>query len=323
MRAGLLALLLILAAMPAWAAAPEVTILAPSPELAAHVREIVAKAAPRLQAWTGAAPERLRIEVAPTKEAFARRAAQLGGPDWAAGLAAPHQGLVLLRSPRQLADPLHFKEVLIHELVHLYLAAGLKGRRAPLWLEEGLAMQLSGETGWGLAAAMTRAVLGPGLLPLAKLEHRFPPQADQAALAYAQSYYLVGWLLDQYGEKSLRSMVHSLSQGRPLTAALQLATGHSLAGIQERFDDDMSSRFSWISALTAGGTLWALIALVAGVGLVIRRRKQRAAWVNYEGERGNEKLARPARRQGRSQDEALREAGLKGQEDKTVGEEEA
>lgn len=322
MRAWLTVLLLILAAPAAWAAAPQVSILAPSPELAAHVKEIVIKAAPRLQAWTGAAPARLRIEVAPTKEAFARRAVQLGGPDWAAGLAAPGQGLILLRSPRQLADPLHFKEVLIHELVHLYLAAGLKGRRAPLWLEEGLAMQLSGETGWGLAAAMTRAVLGPGLLPLARLEHRFPPQADQAALAYAQSYYLVGWLLGRYGEDSLRQVVHSLSQGRPLTAALQLATGHSLAGIQERFDDDMSSRFSWISALTAGGALWALVAVVAAVGLVIRRRRQRAAWVDYEGERDHERLERPARRQGRSQDEALREAGLTAQEDKAVGKEE-
>jgi len=223
----------------------------------------------------------------------------------------PSQGLILLRSPRQLADPINFREVLIHELVHLYLAAGLKGRRAPLWLEEGLAMQLSGETGWGMAAAMTRAVLGPGLLPLSRLEKRFPPQADQAVLAYAQSYYLVGWLLSQYGEPALRLMVRFLSQGRPLTAALQRATGHSLAGIEERFNDDMRSRFSWISVLTAGGVLWALIALLAGVGLVIRRRRQRAAWASVEGERAGETLARPARRQGRKQDEALREAGLK------------
>ncbi|MCF8032886.1 MAG: hypothetical protein K9K66_07730 [Desulfarculaceae bacterium] len=302
-------LLLLLAAPSVWAAAPKITVIAPSPELAAHVRQETVKATPRLTAWTGAAPPELTIEVAPTRKAFARRAADLGGPSWAAGLAAPRQRFILLRSPRQLASALSFREVLLHELAHLYLAAGLKGRHAPLWLEEGLAMQLSGEAGWGLAAAMTRAVLGPGLLPLSSLEKRFPPSAERASLAYAQSYYLVGWLLNKYGEKALSEVVRSLSQGRPLTAALQRATGHSLAVLEENFSQDMGSRFSWISALTAGGVLWALIALVAGVGLVVRRRKQRASWLNRDVYGNREALPRP-RRSTRNAEAALREAGM-------------
>ncbi|MCB2228322.1 MAG: hypothetical protein KQH53_16700 [Desulfarculaceae bacterium] len=309
MRRYLLALVFLLLALPVWAAAPEITVIAPSPELAAHVRAEAVAAAPRLAAWTGAAPSELTIEVAPTRKAFARRAAELGGPNWAAGLAVPRRNFILLRSPGQLATALGFREVLLHEMAHLYLASGLRGRPAPLWLEEGLAMQLSGEGGWELAAAMTQAVLGQGLLPLAEISHRFPPSAERASLAYAQSYYLVGWLLNQYGDKALREVVRSLSQGRPLTAALQRATGHSLAGLEDKFREDMGSRFSWISALTAGGVLWGLIALIAGVGLVVRRRKQRASWVRDDVGRNVVPLPRP-RPSGRGKEAVLREAGL-------------
>jgi hypothetical protein len=304
-------LLLLAMAFPALASGPpRLSIQAPSPQLAAHIRQVVAHTAVRLEAWTGASPQSLRIEVVAGRDDFERRSAQLGGPRWAAGVALPRHGLILLRAPRQLGGPAQFETVLVHEMMHLYLAAGLKGRHAPLWLEEGLAMQLSGEGGWGLAATMTRAVLGPGLLPLSELETSFPPQAGNAALAYAQSYYLVGWLLDHYGEESLRRLVLSLSQGRPLTAALHRATGLSLVGIQERFDQDMNSRFSWLSALTAGGALWALVALVAGVGLVVRRRRQRASVAMMDGKRGSEAALRPRRRPGRDKDEVLREAGM-------------
>ncbi len=312
MRRWLPTLLLLLAlAYPALASGPpRLSIQAPSPQLAAHIRQVAARTAPRLEAWTGAAPPRLRIEVIAGGEEFERRSAQLGGPRWAAGVALARHELILLRAPRQLGDLDQFDTVLIHEMMHLYLAAGLKGRHAPLWLEEGLAMQISGEGGWDLAASMTRAVLGPGLLPLRQLENSFPSQADKAALAYAQSYYLVGWLLDRYGEQSLRRLVLSLSQGRPLTAALRRATGLSLMGIQESFGQDMNSRFSWLSALTAGGALWALVALVAGVGLVIRRRRQRASVAMMDGKGADEAAARPRRRPGRDRSKVLREAGM-------------
>jgi hypothetical protein len=38
----------------------------------------------------------------------------------------------------------------------------------------------------------------------------------------------------------------------------------------------MESRFSWIALLSAGGVLWTAASMVAAVGLVRRRREQRA-----------------------------------------------
>lgn len=301
---------LLLAASLAWAAEPpQVSVLAPTPELAAYVRQVVAQTAPRLRAWTGAAPPRIRVEVAADQADFTRRAQQLGAPLWAAGLALPQHGLILVRSPRQLGGVEEFVPVLQHELIHLYLAAGLHGRRAPLWLEEGLALLLSGEGGWGRAQVMTRAVLGNKLLPLAELEKSFPADAFQAAVAYAQSYYLVSWLLKNHGQDSLRKIVAALAQDRPLTAALHRATGHGLAALQEAFFADLRARFSWLAVLGASGFLWALVSLVAMVGLVLRRRGQRAR-LRQSAAREDEPLPRPRRREARDRLRVLGEAGM-------------
>lgn len=312
---GLAALVLLgLGAGVALASGPlELTVQAPSPELAAHVRAVAAEAAPQLAAWTGASPGKVFIQVMPTREWFEKRMAQLGGPRWAAGLALPQRGLIVLRSPRQLGDPEQFRHLLIHELLHLYLAAGLRGRWAPLWLEEGLAMRLSGEGGWGRSASMAGGVLGSGLLPLTDLQERFPVSAQAAALAYAQSYYLVTWLQNEFGPQTLPGIIKGLSQGRPLTAALWQATGLSLADLEERFSDDMHSRFSWLAVLTTGGAFWALVALGAMAGLLVRRRSQKKRLTQGLDPGEQDKFqGRPRRRQARARAQVLKETGLPG-----------
>ncbi|MFZ5586389.1 MAG: peptidase MA family metallohydrolase [Thermodesulfobacteriota bacterium] len=286
-----LALAVFVAALPAWPLAmpaalaaappvsapalPQLSVQAATPELAAHVREIVAEAGPKLGAWLGAAPPRVRVVVAADEADFLQKVRAVGGPEWAAGLALTAEGLILLRPPRLLIDPKQFRLVLIHELVHLYLAAALPRREHPLWLEEGLAMYAAGEGGLERAAAMTQGLLGSGLIPFERLEKDYPESRAQVDLAYAQSYYFVSWLLNRHGPEVLRRVVASLVRGRELTQAFYEATGQGLAALEAEFGQEMTTRFSWLVVLTAGGTLWAGVSLVAGVGLVLRRRAHR------------------------------------------------
>lgn len=254
---------------------PRVEVRAARPELAQHTREIVLEAGAKLGVWLGAAPERVRLVVCSDHDEFNRLVAEVKGPEWAAGLALPQEGLILLRSPKLLLDPNQYRLLTIHELTHLYLAAALRHREHPLWLEEGLAMYAADEGGLGRAAAMTRGVLGKGLIPFADLEAEYPVSEEQVELAYAQSYYFVAWLLNQYGPEVLRQVVAQLARGRETTQAFYVATGQGLATLESRFGEEMTNRFSWLALLTAGGSLWALVSLGAGLGLVLRRRAQK------------------------------------------------
>ncbi len=275
------------------AAGPRVTVSAPSPALAARVREVIARTAPRLARLTGAVPARIQVVVAAGEEEFRRLAAQAGGPAWAAGLALPRRGRILLRSPRQLTDPGDFPLLVAHELTHLYLGTALRGRSAPLWLEEGLAMYVARQGGWGLALDMTRAVLGGRLLPLARLERRFPPGAEQARLAYAQSFYLISYLIQTHGRGVLPRLLGELAAGRDLTTALWRVTGRGPARLEQDFRRAMAERFHWLGLLAAGGFLWGLVGLLAAVGLVWRWRRQRPS--RRPEEAGEQRPAPPVR----------------------------
>jgi hypothetical protein len=271
-------LLLVILAPPLGAAdkpLPGLAVVAPNLKIAQHVRDILREAAPRLAGLTGGHPGRIKVEVAQDRAAFDRRAKELGGPEWAAGLTVPGRGLILLRSPKQLTQPGDFRPLFIHELTHLYLAPRLKGRDAPLWLEEGLAMYAAGEGGLALASVMTRAVLSEKIKPLGALANRFPKGADEAGLAYAQSYYMVSYLINTYGPEVLPRLLGELARDRALTAALHQVTGQSLAQVEAGFRETMTSRFSWLALLFAGSTLWALVGVVAAAALVWRRRKHK------------------------------------------------
>jgi hypothetical protein len=268
-----------------WAAEPTLpglAVVAPNLELSQHVRDIFRQAAPRLTQLTGGQPQRIKVEVTANRLTFSRRVKDLGGPEWAAGLALPARSFILLRSPKQLTQPGDFRSLFIHELTHLYMAGELKGRPAPLWLEEGMAMYVAGEGGLALASVMTKGVLSERIKPFNELGSRFPSGADEAALAYAQSYYMVSYILNTYGHQALPSILKELARDRNLTAALFNVTGQSLVQVEAGFRETMTSRFSWLALLFAGSTLWALVAVVAGVSLVWRRKKHKQKLAQME-----------------------------------------
>jgi hypothetical protein len=264
-----------LAAAAAASSGPKhLVIQAPNEELADYVRQIVIETSPRLKQLTGQTLGRVKVVVAGGEAGFRARARRLGGPLWAAGLAVPSQGLILVRPPSLLTDPSHFRQVVVHELTHLHLALALGRRRLPLWLEEGLAMYASGEGGWGRAQTMAGGVLRERLMPFSRLEKSFPESSQGAALAYAQSYYLVAHLLTTYGPDAMERILAAIAKNREVTTAVYEVTGKGLVALEEEFKQAMASRFSWLALLGATGVLWAVVAVIAGVGLVVRRRSQ-------------------------------------------------
>ena len=254
---------------------PDLSITAPNPKLAAHVSQICGQACPELERLIGSAPQQIKLVVAGTDREFAQRVDELDGPRWAAGLAVPAKRFILLRSPSQLTDLNTFRSVLIHELTHIYLYQALgRQKKLPLWLEEGLAMHAAKQGGLGLSGIMAKGVLLDQLIPFADLATRFPGKSEEAGLAYAQSFYLISHILDKHGAKSIPRLIRAMIHAKDISGALHQVLGQGLVALEADFTESMNSRFSWLAVLTAAGALWMLVALVAAVGLVARRRDQ-------------------------------------------------
>jgi hypothetical protein len=195
------------------------------------------------------------------------------GSQTVAGLAVPSQSRIILFAPALSSRPDRIRSVLLHEMVHLHVhAATVHGDLSPpRWLDEGLAMWISGTWDLGFdwrandSSLLTDAAAAGTLLPLEKLDSSFP-EGPFFALAYAQSYSFVSWLVEQHGEDSLRSLLRGIDRNLDFDAAFAAAMGTSFQDEEEEWP---SSQALWIF----GSVLVGLLMLVRFIQ--IRRRLAR------------------------------------------------
>lgn len=206
-------------------------------------------------------------------------------PDWADGTAWPLDGLVFLHEPRSrpgMADPL--EQVLDHELVHVLLGRAFAPARPPRWLQEGVAQLYAGEVGPDVALTLGQAAGLGGLPPLGWLAGRWPADALQARLAYAQSADFVAWLAGEHGEDVVPRLVDEVRGGKDLAAAVEAVTGRPLAAVEADWRDRWVESWGWLRVL-ADSSLWLGIAgLLVVVGWWRRRRRAQARLRRWEAE---------------------------------------
>ena len=95
-------------------------------------------------------------------------------PPWAAGVAFPASGLIVVAAWRG-GSPLDMDQTLTHELAHLALGAAL-GPRAPRWLHEGFAWQHSPEIGWDRTETLIGMAWFGSAIPLDQIDNSFPAE---------------------------------------------------------------------------------------------------------------------------------------------------
>ncbi len=164
------------------------------------------------------------------REAFDRIT---GLGDWAGGV---FDGDIRVSVENLATERANWQRVLRHEFVHAYIHA-VGGTEVPGWLNEGLAQWL--ETDPGLAAANARlaAAVGAGLelYPLETLQGSLAAwdDADEIALAYAQSLAIVSYVARQWGEGVLLALVRAPAQGRSVAEVFEERTGVPLSFVLE------------------------------------------------------------------------------------------
>jgi len=124
------------------------------------------------------------------------------------------------------------KGAIAHELAHLavhqFIYNGY-GVGLPTWLDEGLAMHAEGELDYGMQSTLNRAIDDDDLFSVKSLCSPFPAQTDEAYLAYAQSYSLVEYLLEQQGGKEkMLGLLNTFKQGSGYIEALDKVYGLDL-----------------------------------------------------------------------------------------------
>ncbi|HVZ35392.1 MAG TPA: hypothetical protein VG963_23355 [Polyangiaceae bacterium] len=218
-------------------------------------------------------------------------------PKYAEGVAYPRIGLVLLT-----IEPLHpnsvhdLGEVFRHELVHLALDEALDGHHVPLWLNEGIAIHLSGESMLARMQTLWTATLAETLLPLAQLDQRFPDDWVQTPIAYAESADVVRHLLRTRYNQRFMAMLRRVRGGEAFDSAMNDAYGVQPYGIgqtslEDEWRREVAKRYSFWPVLFSGSMVWIGTLGLFFVGYARRRKQQRLTLERWAVEEAAEQAA--------------------------------
>lgn len=233
-------------------------------------------------------PEKTTVFLASTIQEYQElqpKGSQL--PSWSVGVAYPRLNLIILKSPLMLKGPqLNLPEVFQHEFSHIAMGRVIGDQEIPLWLWEGFAQYHARQWTLSHTATITRGVLSRSLFSLSQLERSFPRGQRGAALAYAQSFSFVSYLLNKYGREAFHHFTQNLAQGIGVERALKEATGVSLKRLEARWIAHLKLRHTWLPILTSGLSFWFLGTLIFLAGYLRKKRRAKAILAEWEEEEG-------------------------------------
>jgi hypothetical protein len=154
---------------------------------------------------------------------------------WADGLFDPVLGRIQVPAQDALADRAWLTRVLRHEFVHALLhdQLGSADSTVPTWLNEGLAMELSGDRWSDLDQVMKQEFT---LIPLPALEGVWGGlPSDAATVAYLEANSAVHYMVDRFGMHRVQELLTHLKARQALSAAMQSQLSLSYEQFQSRW----------------------------------------------------------------------------------------
>jgi hypothetical protein len=260
------------------------------PSIRERVQPLIADAAAArtaLTEWVGQPVlSEVRVVVARTPGEMATLAPPNAPyPDYAAGVAYPEIGLVLLTIKPIHPNSQHdLGEVFRHELAHVALEDAVNGRPIPRWFNEGFAVMASGETSFVRLQTLWTATLSDNLLTLGQLERSFPLDENQAGVAYAEAADVVRFLVRREDQHRFRGLVSRLRDGETMDSALLNSYGEESATLESEWRDDVAKRCTFYPVLFSGTVIWAGTLGLFALGWRKKRRKAAATLARWEKE---------------------------------------
>jgi hypothetical protein len=227
----------------------------------------------RLTQDIGAYPER-PIKIFIYASTTDLQGAMISYNEWSGGVAFMDFGIIAIGIPSSELE--WGKRALVHELTHLVVrqATFSPYGQLPVWLDEGLAMYNEGELDPVFRSSLEEAILKDELISVRSLCSPFSAYSEKARLSYAQSYSLVEYLLDDYGQDKMLDLLTLLKQGSTYDEALTEVYGFDIDGLDAHWRATLTPPvvsdqraglhpvlIAVLAALAIGLILWCALAL--------------------------------------------------------------
>jgi hypothetical protein len=163
------------------------------------------------------------------------REAILFEPGWTGGMAYPGFATVIIGITPEILE--WGLETISHEFAHVVIGNTVDHCYAgmPTWLDEGLAVYAEGGLDDNSEYMLHVAIKEDELLSVRSLSDGFAEQVEMAILSYAQSYSLVDYLIDTYGQQSMLALLQAFQDGYQYDTALEKVYGFDADGLDREW----------------------------------------------------------------------------------------
>ncbi|MBI4675494.1 MAG: hypothetical protein HY741_27945 [Chloroflexi bacterium] len=172
--------------------------------------------------------------------------------EWTGGRMFPEYGVIMINFAPENSD--WGMRATSHELSHAILHSKIRGTlgdlSVPHWLDEGLAVynETSDHAPDDQFERMFQlAVLRNTLIPLRKLEQRFPADSEQAQLSYGESYSVVKFMIEKYGAEKFAALLNIYEKGAAPDDGLRQVYGMNQDELENAWRDEIGARSREIS----------------------------------------------------------------------------
>ncbi|MDD5590532.1 MAG: peptidase MA family metallohydrolase [Dehalococcoidales bacterium] len=157
--------------------------------------------------------------------------------EWTGGVAFTRYGIMAIGIAPEKLD--WGRKAIAHELTHLVIHQATLNpyNTIPTWLDEGLAMSSEGPLSAPFNSYLDRAISENSLISVQSLASPFSAYTDAASLSYAQSYRLVEFLIDSYGQDKMFDLLKTFQAGSTYDGALLKVYGFDMDGLDYLWQD--------------------------------------------------------------------------------------
>lgn len=169
-------------------------------------------------------------------------------PGWTGGLAFPEHDIVIIGISQR--DIEWGRETITHELTHVlvgHLTFSCLGS-VPTWLNEGLAVYGEGGLDSASQDQLDQAINTDELLSVRSLSGGFSEVPSKAYLSYSQSYSIVNFLIETYGQEQMNGLLINLRDGMTIDTSLFTAYGFDVEGLETAWRESIGAAQKTASA---------------------------------------------------------------------------
>ena len=204
-------------------------------------------------------------------------------PEWGIAVAKLNPDRAILKSPGIANISFtRMKEVIIHELNHIYMFRIPNYYSMPSWFKEGMAMAVSKEFSLLHKIEISKAYWQKQTIPLQRLQTMGTHTKGKIKLAYGESAAAIEALQYFYGENTPLNILDAMRNEKEFIDALESTINEEYIEFQINFEIYLEENYNWVFLLRSTNYLYVILPIILVLGFIYRNYRNKLKLKQWE-----------------------------------------